>query len=149
MNRTWMLLFCATMAMSVVACGDDDGGTTMPDASTPPPTPPTPTPPTPVPPPPPAGATVVDCTAAMPAEMIPWAISSAGLSHTIAVGAVVQWTSTDFGHTVTSGTPAAPTTAFDERIANGESVCIRFETAGTFPYFCSIHPSMTGTITVE
>ena len=152
-----------------------DGSTPTPPPPTPPvgpppPTPPTPpvppppvdmgvptppTPPTPVPPPPadmgmpPAGATVVPCAGAAPAEMVSWAISSAGLAQTISVGEIVQWTSADFGHTVTAGTPAAPLTTFNERISAGQSVCVRFDVAGSYPYFCAIHPSMTGTVTVE
>ena len=35
-------------------------------------------------------------------------------------------------------------------IPPGGSVCLRFNVAGTYPYYCEYHPaSMTGTITVQ
>jgi plastocyanin len=49
-------------------------------------------------------------------------------------------------HTVTS-TDLAP--AFDSGgVAPGTSYSFTFSNAGSFPYTCSIHPTMTGTITV-
>ncbi len=67
-------------------------------------------------------------------------------SKTVTVGSEVVWTNRDdAGHTTTgkggdwdSG-----------RLANGESFAFKFANTGTFDYFCSIHTSMTGTITVE
>ena len=34
-------------------------------------------------------------------------------------------------------------------IANGASGAIRFAAAGTYPFHCTVHPSMTGTVTVS
>lgn len=38
---------------------------------------------------------------------------------------------------------------FDVSVAPGESATYTFEEAGEFAYFCRIHPSMTGSITVQ
>ncbi|HJW23023.1 MAG TPA: plastocyanin/azurin family copper-binding protein [Candidatus Limnocylindrales bacterium] len=76
---------------------------------------------------------------------------------TIQAGQTVTWTVTqaiDAPHSVTSGqsTDAKPGTVFDSGITlrnNGDSFSHTFETAGTFAYFCAVHPStMHGTITV-
>jgi plastocyanin len=75
-------------------------------------------------------------------------------------GDTVTWTVTksiNEGHTVTSGLPtdAKPGAIFDSGIANidklkdnGGTFSFKFDTAGTYAYFCQVHPSMTGTITV-
>lgn len=77
---------------------------------------------------------------------------------TIQVGQTVTWTVTEAisdTHSVTSGlsTDSKPGTAFDSGInlhSNGDSFSHAFDTAGTFPYFCAVHPTtMHGTITVE
>jgi plastocyanin len=34
-------------------------------------------------------------------------------------------------------------------LSSGESFSFTFETAGSYAYYCSIHPEMTGTVTVE
>lgn len=38
---------------------------------------------------------------------------------------------------------------FDERLDSGASTSFTFDEAGTFEFRCSIHPSMTGSVTVE
>jgi plastocyanin len=62
-------------------------------------------------------------------------------------GVTTTWTNTDsVSHTVTDSS-ASPT--FDSlNIAPGDTYVFTFTTPGTFPYHCSIHPGMTGTITV-
>lgn len=63
---------------------------------------------------------------------------------TVKVGEQVTWTNHDsFAHTVTSDTGA-----FDGNVAAGASYSYTFTKPGTFAYHCSIHPSMTATITV-
>jgi plastocyanin len=64
---------------------------------------------------------------------------------TINVGDKVTWTNQDMGisHTVT-----ADQGAFDRSLPAGQSISITFSTPGTFAYHCSIHPVMTGTVTV-
>ncbi len=67
---------------------------------------------------------------------------------TVNVGDTVTWTNNGvFPHTTRSTTGvwdsgiATPLTA-------GQSFNHRFTTTGTFPYFCQIHPSMTGRVIV-
>jgi plastocyanin len=64
---------------------------------------------------------------------------------TVHVGDTVTWTNQDGAtHTAT-----ADGGAFDTgNIGGGSSKQVTFSTAGTFPYHCSIHASMHGTITV-
>lgn len=63
---------------------------------------------------------------------------------TVAKGATVTWTNNDgVAHTITSG-------SFDSgSIKNGGSFSFTFTQAGTYDYYCSIHPSMKGKITVS
>ncbi len=67
---------------------------------------------------------------------------------TIAAGTRVTWTNNDImAHTATSlaGTPVA----FDSAILNpGMSYSYTFTQAGTYPYYCMIHPWMRGNVTV-
>ncbi len=69
-----------------------------------------------------------------------------GNSITINVGDTVTWTNTDGAvHTATSDTPL-----FDSgTLTNGNSYSFTFNTAGTFPYHCNIHPFMTGSVVVQ
>lgn len=65
---------------------------------------------------------------------------------TVPLGTTVTWTNQDgFDHTTTAddGTWDGPLPG------GGGTFEFTFDTAGTFSYFCDIHPSMTGTITVE
>ena len=63
----------------------------------------------------------------------------------VPVGTTVDWINEDpFAHTVT-----ARDGAFDSGTMDGGAVFAQtFEEPGTFEYFCAIHPSMTGTVTV-
>lgn len=64
---------------------------------------------------------------------------------TVVKGTTVVWTNQDSApHTVTGtgGGPASGT------LNQGESYSYTFDQAGSFGYRCSIHPSMTGTVTV-
>jgi hypothetical protein len=65
---------------------------------------------------------------------------------TVTVGDTVTWTNADAqGHTAT-----ADDASFDTGTIGGStSKSVTFATAGTFPYHCKIHPTMTGTIVVE
>ena len=66
---------------------------------------------------------------------------------TIAPGESITWSNADgTAHTATSNTGAFDTGV----IAVGStSKTVPFANAGTYAYHCSIHPSMTGTITVQ
>lgn len=63
------------------------------------------------------------------------------------VGDVITWTNNDsVPHTATLKSDATCTT---ENLANGASGGIVFNTAGSYDYFCKIHPNMTGKIEVS
>ena len=65
---------------------------------------------------------------------------------TIAVGTTVTWTNRDdIPHTVVSTDGVFKSKVLD----TDEKFSYTFEKAGTFPYFCSIHPKMTGKIVVQ
>lgn len=74
----------------------------------------------------------------------------------VAVGDQVTWTNEDdFAHTVTAGEPGEPTGAFDGPLGetgahanSGTTFSTTFDEPGTYPYFCALHPSMTGAIVV-
>ena len=77
-------------------------------------------------------------------SIIDFAFQAAGIS--INVGDTVTWKNTGgVAHTATSDT-----NVFDSGNLNpGQSFSFTFNTAGTFPYHCNIHPSMMGTINVS
>lgn len=65
---------------------------------------------------------------------------------TINAGATVTWVNEDAApHDATDNNDAWATEVLDE----GESGSITFAEAGVFPYYCSIHPFMTATVTVR
>ena len=65
-------------------------------------------------------------------------------------GSTVTWSNKDgTTHTVSSGTPPTKDGTFDGQVVAGGSFSVTFNDPGTFSYFCSIHNSMTGTITVK
>jgi plastocyanin len=65
-------------------------------------------------------------------------------------GTTVTWSNRDgTTHHVTSGTSPTSDGKFDGAVAAGATFSVTFNDVGTFTYFCSIHPSMTGTITVK
>ena len=73
-------------------------------------------------------------------------------SLTINVGDTVEWTNIDTAaHTVTSGSPAdGPSGVFDSSlIMGGASFENTFDEAGSYDYFCMVHPWMVGNIQVN
>ena len=71
---------------------------------------------------------------------------------TVAKGATVTWSNDDSAaHTVTSGTPTGgPDGLFDSSIfMAGNSFEFTFDDAGTYDYFCMVHPWMVGIVNVE
>jgi plastocyanin len=63
----------------------------------------------------------------------------------IEAGSTVHWTNGDgVAHTVTSDSGAFDSGA----LFPGESFELPFDAVGTYPYHCSIHPSMTGQVIV-
>jgi plastocyanin len=72
-------------------------------------------------------------------------------SVTIHRGDTVQWTWSSTGHSTTSGNPGVPNGLWDSGLLNqGATFSHTFNTAGSFPYYCSAHWQfgMTGTVTV-
>jgi len=72
---------------------------------------------------------------------------------TIAMGGTVTWENVDnAAHTVTSGSPSdGPDGVFDSSLimAGGASFSHTFDDAGTYDYFCMVHPWMAGSVIVE
>ena len=68
---------------------------------------------------------------------------------TIAPGTAVTWTNQDSAsHTATSD-PNSAVQWDSGSLATGKSFSFTFTKAGTYPYHCSFHPSMHGTIIVK
>jgi plastocyanin len=65
---------------------------------------------------------------------------------TVAIGTTITWTNKDaVSHTVTSNSGA-----FDSGIIGSNGThSFTFNTAGTFSYYCAIHPTMTATVVVN
>ena len=64
----------------------------------------------------------------------------------VPLGAKVTWTNRDdIPHTVVSTDKVFKSKVLD----TDEAFSFTFANAGTFPYFCSIHPKMTGTVIVQ
>lgn len=115
-----------------IACGGDYSS---------PPTAPSPAPsPTPASGPPPSSVTipvraeVLGNRAFMPAEL------------NVAVGTTVNWVNADS----TSHTSTSDVTRWNSgAIAPGGRFSVSFLAGGTFPYHCTIHPGMAGTVVVR
>jgi plastocyanin len=65
---------------------------------------------------------------------------------TVPVGTTVTWTNRDdIPHTVVSTDKVFKSKVLD----TDEKFSFTFAKAGTYPYFCSIHPKMTGSVVVQ
>lgn len=100
------------------------------------------------PPPPPASTQPPPPPPASPATLSV-AIGDTGFAPNplvIKKGTTVTWTNTDDeGHTVSSDSGIGPSSA---TLAPGQTYSFTFNVAGKVDYYCSLHPNMTGTITV-
>jgi plastocyanin len=72
----------------------------------------------------------------------------------IAVGTTVTWTNNDATlHTVVSGNPETGETAdfgsSSTFLSKGKTISHTFDTAGTFDYYCTLHPFMIGQVVVK
>ena len=72
---------------------------------------------------------------------------------TVSIGTTVTWTNNDSTlHTVTSGSSEAGNSGaeFDSSyLAAGKTFQHQFNAAGTFDYYCTLHPYMTGNVVVS
>ena len=67
-------------------------------------------------------------------------------------GSEISWYNADTAaHTVTAGNPAdGPSGMFDSGLfMSGQSYSIKLDRAGTYDYFCMVHPWMLGTVVVS
>ncbi|AJM92218.1 MULTISPECIES: plastocyanin/azurin family copper-binding protein [Nitrosopumilus] len=92
----------------------------------------------------PAGTSVPGCEETnacyLPADII------------IFAGDTVEWVNVDTAaHTVTGGSPAdGPSGVFDSSLVmGGASYSFTFNDAGSYDYFCMVHPWMVGSVTVN
>lgn len=101
---------------------------------------------------------VVDCATTQADQVVSMAnIAFDPAAISISAGDVVRWDNDETNampHTVTSGRSgdADAGDRFDSgSIAQGDSFCLQFNEAGTFNYFCEIHPTQMndGVITVQ
>ena len=132
--KTLQLGFITLSTVILVSCG---GGSSAPTTPTPTPTAPTPTPP----------ATSISATVSIP-------VGAASLGSrayvaspvTIAPGGTVRWTNDDtIAHTTTSNSAVWNS----GNVSPGGHFDVTFPAAGTFPYHCTIHPGMIGTVVVQ
>lgn len=74
-----------------------------------------------------------------------YAFSPAAL--TISTGQTVTWTNEDAApHTVTVS--SGPQTFSSPQLSTGDTYSFTFTKAGTYSYYCAVHPTMTATVTV-
>ena len=74
-------------------------------------------------------------------------------SITVPTGTTVTWTNNDTAlHTIISGTPKGVDsgTVFDSSyLSSGKTFEHKFDSTGTFDYYCTLHPFMVGTVVVK
>ena len=141
-SRLFPLLLLAAPILAGVGCGDSMTG----PKATPTPAQPTPTP---------GAAHVVivgrDSTG-QPANVFVDSVSGTSTS-TIHVGDTIQWIWVSGTHSTTSGACGAgcvPNGLWDSGRVQGGTFQFTFTSAGTYPYFCTLHgPSMQGSVVVQ
>jgi plastocyanin len=95
----------------------------------------------------PGPVSVTSCAGLTPAATIAtagFAFSPADV--TINAGEVVRFMPAG-PHNMTSGAPGAPDGTFATNTS--QEACLTFSVAGSFPFFCSVHPTMLGSVTVN
>jgi plastocyanin len=96
------------------------------------------------------GAATPPAPATAAATVVYSGFSVAPASVEVKAGEAVGWSNRDgTTHTVTAGKPGSKSGAFEQRVASNASVTVTFAAAGTFEYFCELHPTMVGTVVVR
>jgi plastocyanin len=149
MRTTWFLGPLFALSLLGVACG---GGSEVTPSSQEPASAPS------------AQASESDnSTSASPTEVTLQDFAFNPKKTSVSVGDTVTWTNADdILHTVTSGIgqkqgipgvskdkEARPDGIFDQEVEFEDTVEFTFDKAGTFKYFCAIHPGMVGTVEVK
>lgn len=93
---------------------------------------------------------LVECPLLPANEVTIQDFSYASSSIIVGVNSIVKWTNNGpADHTVTSGTSPNLDGKFNSgTLQPGGTVCYQFLAAGTYPYFCTLHPEMTGSVQV-
>jgi plastocyanin len=137
MRRALIFVLTLASAMAFAACGasgSGSGGSTPPEASAPPAS---------------DGGSTAACEVASGTGDVAGTIAGnafdpAEVSAT--VGQVVGFTNEDaVPHSFTLDDGSCDTGTFE----TGASGAIRFDAAGSYPFHCTVHPTMTGTVTVS
>jgi len=94
---------------------------------------------------------VVVCPGTQMVSIVNQSFGFSPASVTVPLNTIVQWTNNDsMIHTVTSTTVPTNGTFDSGNLAPGASICLKFTSAGTFNYHCSLHPAtMIGAVTVQ
>ena len=126
--------------------------TPVPPTSTPTPAPTeTPVPPTSTPAPTPTATPLPPTATPTPPLVTSNSLNFRLQDLAIEVGTTVKWVQQDAStHTSTSGTPPSSLSGVWDSgfLTQGQSFTFPFTTAGTFPFFCKLHPGMSATVTV-
>lgn len=143
MRRLPVLAFSLFALLALSACASSTGGTAAPAATAPTPAPAGSAP---------AGSPAAGgggCTTSSEEGAAQVGIENFTFSPgdvTAAVGETITWTNEDSApHTATLDDGACDT----GNIAQGSTAGLVFDAAGTYPYHCTIHPNMKGTITIQ
>ena len=131
---TFLILASALAFAACGASGSGSGGSTPPEASAPAAS---------------DGGSTAACVVASGAGDVAGTIADNTFDPadvTATVGQVVAFTNQDsVPHTFTLDDGSCDT----GQIANGAAGAIQFDAAGSYPFHCTVHPSMKGTVTVS
>ena len=67
----------------------------------------------------------------------------------VSVDTSITWVNRDSASHTSTATAGSELRWNSRRLRTGESFTVTFNEPGTYPYRCSIHPRMTGTVTVN
>ena len=144
MRRLPVLAFSLFALLALSACASSTGGTAAPAATAPTPAPAGSEPAASAPAAGGGGCTTSSEEGAAQVGIENFTFSPGEV--TAAVGETITWTNEDSApHTATLDDGACDT----GNIAQGATAGLVFDAAGTYPYHCTIHPNMTGTITIQ